>query len=78
MGFTPLITATVLSARPHDSLVSVRRVHAVFSAAGFRAQESRVLRHVKPPRCGEASRKPRALNLDRAQANGALAHAFTH
>ena len=27
----------------------------------LRSEESRVLRHVKPPRCGEATRKPRAL-----------------
>ena len=27
----------------------------------LRAEESRVLRQVKPPRCEEASRKPRAL-----------------
>ena len=37
MGFMELITATVLRARSQDSLlpVSMRRVHAVFSIAGF-------------------------------------------
>ena len=40
---------------------------------GLRAEESRVIRHVKPPRCGEASRKPRALTRVRTQAFGGLA-----
>ena len=55
-GFMALITALVLFARSQDSLlfVSKCRVHIVFSTIGFRAEESRVLRHVKPPRCGEA------------------------
>ena len=39
----------------------------------LRAGESRVVRHVKPPRYGEASRRPRALTLIPTQAIGALA-----
>ena len=43
--------------------VSVRRVLAVISTLlDLGAEESRVLKYVKPPRCGEASRKPRALS----------------
>ena len=74
MGFTALITAMVFGERSQDSLlsVSVRRVHIVFSTAGFQAEESRVLTNVKPPRCGEASRKSGALNWVRTQAIGAL------
>ena len=34
--------------------------------------------HVRPPRCGVASRKPRALSWDRTQASGALARGFTN
>ena len=52
--------------------VSVRRVHVVLSI-DLRAEESRVVRHVKPPRYGEASRRPRALSRIRTQAIGALA-----
>ena len=37
----------------------------------LRAEESRVLRHVKPPRCKEASRNPRSLSRGRTQAIGA-------
>ena len=43
-----------------------------------RAEESRILRRVKPPRFGEASRKPRAFSRVRSQAIGALAHGFSH
>ena len=39
----------------------------------LRAEASRVVRHVKPPRYGEASRRPRALSQIRTQAIGALA-----
>ena len=54
--------------------VSVRRVHVVLSTLlDLRAEESRVVRHVKPPRYGEASRRPRALSRVRTQAIGALA-----
>ena len=40
------------------------------------AKKSRVIRHVKPPPCKEASNEPRALSWDRTQAIGALAHSF--
>ena len=63
-----LITTLVLCARSQDSLLSVsmRRVLVVISTLlDLRAKESRVLRQVKPPRYGEASRKPRALSWDR-------------
>ena len=75
-GFMALITTLVLCARSQDSVmsVSVRRVHVVLSTlVGLRAEESRVVRHVKPPRYGEASRRPRALSGVRTQAIGALA-----
>ena len=39
----------------------------------LKAEESRVVGHVKSPRCVEASRRPRALNRVRTQAIGALA-----
>ena len=39
----------------------------------IRVQECRVVRHVKPPRYGEASRRPHALSRVRTQAIGALA-----
>ena len=35
-GFMAPITAMVLCARPQDSSVSLRRVHVVFSTAGFK------------------------------------------
>ena len=34
--------------------------------------------HVKPPRCGKASRKPHAFSWVRAQAIGAATHDFTN
>ena len=49
----------VLCARSQDLVmsVSVHRVHVVLSTLlDLRAEESRVVRHVKPPRCGEESR----------------------
>ena len=79
MCFMALMTTLALCTRSQDLLlyVSARRVLVVFSTVSdFRAEESRVLRHVKPPRCGEASRKFRALSWDRAQAIGALSHGF--
>ena len=81
MGFKALITTLVLCARSQDSLlsVSVRRVLVVFpTVSDLRTEESRVLRYAKPPRHGEASRKPRALSWDRTQAVSALALGFTH
>ena len=42
------------------------RVHVVFSSDGSE-EERRVPRHVKPPRCGKASRKLRAPSWDRAK-----------
>ena len=68
------ITILVLFVSSQNLVMSVlvRRVHVAFSTAGLRAEE----RHVKPPRCGEASRKPRALSRVRTQAIGALAQGF--
>ena len=56
--------APVLCVRSQDSLmsVSVRRVHVVSWQLDLRAEESRVLRQVKPLRCGEESRKSSALS----------------
>ena len=74
--FMALIATTVLCARSQDLVmsVSVRRVHVVLSTLlDLRAEESRVVRHVKPPRYGESSRRPRALSRVRTQAIGALA-----
>ena len=71
-----LITTLVLCARSQDLVmsVSVRRVHVVLSTLlDLRAEESRVVIRVKPPRYGEASRRPRALSRVRTQAIGALA-----
>ena len=51
--FMALITTLVLCTRSQDFImsVSVRRVHAVLSTLlDLRADESRVVRHVKPPR----------------------------
>ena len=79
MEFTALITTLVLCARSQDSIlyVSVRRILVVFSTVlDLWAEESRVLRHVKPPRCGEASRKPRLLSRFQTEAIGTLAHGF--
>ena len=80
MVSTALITALVSCARSQDSLLSasVRRVLVVFWTPDLRAEESRALRHVKLPRCGEVSRKPRARSRLRTQSVGALAHGFTH
>ena len=75
-----LTITLVLCARSEDTVMplSARRVHVVFlTLQDLRAEESRVLRHVKPPGDGEASRKPRALSWDRTQTIGALAHGFT-
>ena len=41
------------------------------------AETSRVLRHVKPRRCGGASTKSRVLSRSRTQTVRALAHDFT-
>ena len=43
---------------------------------GSRAEEGRVQRHVKPPRCGDASTKSSALIQVRTQAIGAQAEGF--
>ena len=72
-----LITTLVLCTRSQDSLpsVSVRMVLVVFSTLlDLRAEESRFLRRMKPPRCGEASGKPCALNWDQSQTIFALDH----
>ena len=42
----------------------------------LRADESRLVRHVKPPRSGGASKKPCAHSRVRSQAIGALAHFY--
>ena len=80
MGFMALITAMVVCAKSQRSLlsVSVRRVHVVFSAAGFNGEGEPCPKTGDTPRCREASRKPCALIWDRTQAIGALAHGFTH
>ena len=68
IGFIALLTTVLLGVRCQDLLLSVsaRRIHVVFSTARFKG--GRKLCHVKPPRCGETFRKPRALSRDRTQA----------
>ena len=64
VGFMALVTAVVSRVIFQDSLpsVSVRKVHVIFSTAGSKIEkESLVIRHLKPPRREEASRKPRAV-----------------
>ena len=61
----------------HTMSVSVCRIHVEVLTAGFKDEESYVVRHVKPPRCGEAFNKPRALSGGRNHAIGALAHGFS-
>ena len=55
---------------------NVRRVHVVFPLLDLRDEESHVLRRVIPSRCGEATRKSRALSRVRTQAIGELARGF--
>ena len=65
--FMALITTLVLRAglRIHHCQRQCVGIHVVFSILlDLRAEESRVLRHVKPPRFGEASRKPNARSWD--------------
>ena len=71
------MTTLVLCAKSHDFVmsVSVRRVHVVFSTTGFKDGGKPCRKTSEPSRCGEASRKPRALNRVQTQAIGALAHA---
>ena len=78
MGFMTLITAMVLCARSQVSLLSVSKIRVPYALLGLRAEESLVLRHVEPPRYGEASIKPRARSWDRTEAIGALANRFTN
>ena len=71
-----LITTLVLCARPQGLVMSFQCVRYMsFSGLlDLRAEESRVVRHVKPPRRGEASRRGiHALSRVRTQAIGALA-----
>ena len=73
--FMALITTLVLCASSQDFVmsVSVRRVHVILSTLlDLRAEERRVVRRLKPPRCGEVSRRPRALSRVRTQVIGAL------
>ena len=79
MGFMALITALVLCARSQDSLCQCQCVeHLSYSQLpDLKAEDSRFLRHVKPPRSGEASRKPRALCWVLTQTTGALAYGLT-
>ena len=59
-----LIITLVLCARSPDLVMPVLRVLVLFSnILDLWAEESRVERHVKPPRYWEASRKPRALTV---------------
>ena len=79
--FMALIPTLVLCARSQNLVMSVsmRRVHVVLSALlDLLAEESRVVRHVKPPRWRETSRSLRALSRFRTQAIGigALAQGF--
>ena len=70
--FLALMTALVLCARSQDFAMSVG--YTLFSRSlDLRAEESRVVRLRKLPRCREASRKPCALSRVLAQAIGALA-----
>ena len=72
-----LMTTLVLCARSQDLVMSMRRVRVVLSTLlDLRAEKSRVVRHVKPPCCGEASRKPCARSGVRTQAIDALAQSF--
>ena len=75
MGFMALITTLVLYARSQDLVMSRQRIGymSFFGLLDLRAEESRVVRHVKTPRCGKESRTPRALSRVRTQAVGALA-----
>ena len=75
MCFMAPITTLVFFDRSQDLAMSVlvRRVHVVFLTAGSKGGGKRVVRHVKPSRCGEASRKPPALTQVRTQPIGALA-----
>ena len=76
--FMALITTLVLCTRCQDSLLSQCVGYLSYSRLlDLKAEESRVLKHVKPPRYGEASGKPGALSRVRTQASGALAHGFT-
>ena len=78
MGFMALITTLVLCARSQDSVMSCQCVGymSFFGLLDLRAEESRVLRHVKPPRCGEESRRPHALSRVRTQSIGACAYSL--
>ena len=58
-----LITTLVLCVRSQDLVI-------------LRAEESRVIRHVKPPSCGEAFGELRSHSCDRVLVTGALAHGF--
>ena len=68
------ITTLVLCARSQDLVMSCQCVgYMSFSRLlDLRAEESRVVRHVKPPRYGEASKRPHALSRARTQAIDAL------
>ena len=52
MFYMALVTTMVLYAGSQDSLLSasVRRVHVVFSTAGFKGGEKPCHKNVKPPR----------------------------
>ena len=71
-----LTTTLVLCARSQDLVMSmpVRRVgYTSFSRPlDLRAEESRVVRHVKPLRCGEASRWPGSNPSHRCAGSGLL------
>ena len=75
MSFMALITTLVLCARSQDFVMSCQCVGymSFYGLLDLRAEESRVVRHVKPPRCGEESSRPHALSRVRTQAIGALA-----
>ena len=58
----------------HVSFLISHNVILVSRQLDVRAQESNVIRNVKPPRCGEVSSKPHTLSWGRTQAIGTLAH----
>ena len=80
MGFMALITVRVLCA----TAPGLKTLYCQCQCLGYmlyrrlldlKVEESRVIRNVKPPRCGKASTTPRALSWDRPQGISARVHA---
>ena len=57
--------------------VSVYGSYRILDCWILRAEETLVQRHVKPPRRGKVSRKPRALSWDRTQVIDSPSHDFS-